>query len=145
MASPFSKARLIEGSMLVIFTFTYSPYETACTCLRKICEMAWLFCKPVNAILIYFSHGWKVYASLWYHLGRYQVSGGKSDTYSVEIYNAGLHHDLARLARSSHCFSRCPFALQRAVRLFGCSFNCRKLFKPKYPADPTRSIDFVSL
>jgi len=43
----------------------------------------------------YFSDGWEAYASLWYHLGQYQVSQGKSDTYSVEADNAELRHYLA--------------------------------------------------
>lgn len=62
----------------------------------------------------YFSDGLDVYALLWYHLGRYAVSEGKTDTFSVEADNAELRHYLARLARSS----RCPFALANAIRLF---------------------------
>ncbi len=77
----------------------------------------------------YFSDGWEAYASLWYHLGQYQVSDGKTDTYAVEADNAELRHYLARLARSSRCFSRCLFALQRAIRLFVYCFNCRQLHK----------------
>jgi len=92
----------------------------------------------------YFSDGWEAYASLWYHLGQYQVSQGKSDTYSVEADNAELRHYLARLARSSRCFSRCPYALTCAVRLFVYCFNCRQLHKRKYPAYPAHLIDFVS-
>lgn len=38
----------------------------------------------------YFSDGWEAYASLWYHQGQYQVSHGKSDTYSDEADNAEL-------------------------------------------------------
>jgi hypothetical protein len=38
----------------------------------------------------YFSNGWEAYASLWYHVGQYQASQGKSDTYSVEADNAEL-------------------------------------------------------
>jgi IS1 family transposase len=47
----------------------------------------------------YFSDALDVYASLWYHWGRYAVSEGKTDTYSVEGNNAELRHYLARLAR----------------------------------------------
>ena len=75
----------------------------------------------------YFSDAFDVYASLWYHWGRYAVSEGKSDTYSVEGNNAELRHYLARLARSSRCFSRCPYALHCAVRLFVYYFNQRQL------------------
>ena len=55
------------------------------------------------------------YQRLWYHFGRYAVSDAKEETYSVEACNAELRHYLARLARSSRCFSRCPYALECAV------------------------------
>ena len=55
----------------------------------------------------YYSDAFDVYATLWYHWGRYAVSEGKTDTYSVEGNNAELRHYLARLARSSRCFARC--------------------------------------
>lgn len=32
----------------------------------------------------YFSDGFDAYSRLWYHFGRYEVSEGKNDTYSVE-------------------------------------------------------------
>jgi len=92
----------------------------------------------------YFSDGWEAYASLWYHLGYYQVSQGKSDTYSVEADNAELRHYLARLARSSRCFSRCLLALQSAIRLFVYCFNSRQLYKYQFPTYPAHLIDFVS-
>jgi IS1 family transposase len=57
----------------------------------------------------YYSDAFDAYDRLWYHLGRYEISEGKTDTYSVEGDNAELRHYLARLARSSRCFS-CPFA-----------------------------------
>ena len=63
----------------------------------------------------YYSDALDVYATLWYHWGRYAISEGKADTYSVEGNNAELRHYLARLARSSRCFSRCPYALHCAV------------------------------
>ena len=31
----------------------------------------------------YFSDGFQAYGCLWYHYGRYEVSEGKNDTYSV--------------------------------------------------------------
>lgn len=92
----------------------------------------------------YFSDGWEAYASLWYHLGQYQVSEGKADTYSVEADNAELRHYLARLTRSSRCFSRCPYALHCAVCLFVHCFNARQLHKRKYPAYSAHLIDFIS-
>jgi len=54
----------------------------------------------------YFSDGFVTYAQLMY-LGKYQAMPDKSQTYSVEADNAELQHYLARLARKSHCFSRC--------------------------------------
>lgn len=58
----------------------------------------------------YFSDGFHAYARLWYHHGRYGVSQGKNDTYSVEGDNAELRRYLARLAGKSRCFSHCPYA-----------------------------------
>jgi len=86
----------------------------------------------------YFSDGFDACAALWYHFGRYDVSVGKTDTYSVEGDNAELRHYLARLSRSSRCFSRRPEALCSAMRLFVYSLHARQLYKqrfPKYPAD----------
>jgi IS1 family transposase len=81
----------------------------------------------------YYSDAFDVYASLWYHWGRYAVSEGKTDTYSVEGNNAELRHYLARLARSSRCFSRCPHAL-------ACQRQLQKHQFPKYSFHIT---DFV--
>ena len=61
----------------------------------------------------YFSDAFDAYDRLWYHLGRYEISEGKADTYSVEGDNAELRHYLARLARSSRCF----FALPLCTRM----------------------------
>lgn len=91
----------------------------------------------------YFSDALDVYASLWYHFGRYTVSEGKSDTFSVEADNAELRHYLARLARSSRCFSRCHYALTCAVRLFVYYFNHRQLKKHLFPKYNFHIIDFV--
>ena len=77
----------------------------------------------------YFSDALDVYAPLWYHFVRYAVSVGKADTFSVEGDNAEFRHYLARLARSSRCFSRCPYALACAVRLFVFYCNQRQLRK----------------
>jgi len=49
----------------------------------------------------HYSDAFDAYDRLWYHFGSYQVSEGKTDTYSVEGDNAELRHYLARLARSS--------------------------------------------
>ena len=92
----------------------------------------------------YYSDAFDAYSRLWYHFGHYAVSKGKEDTYSVEACNAELRHYLARLARSSRCFSRCPFALECAIRLFVYCFNSRQLYKQHFPAYPAHVKDFMS-
>lgn len=92
----------------------------------------------------YYSDGFDAYQWLWYHFGRYAVSVGKTDTYSVEGDNAELRHYLARLVRKSRCFSRCPYALDCAVRLFVFCFNQRQLYKQQYPNYSAHLMDFVS-
>jgi insertion element IS1 protein InsB len=92
----------------------------------------------------YYSDGFDAYQWLWYHLGRHQVSEGKTDTYSVEGDNAELRHYLARLARRSRCFSRCPYALECALRLFVYYFNSRQLYKQRFPNYPANVMDFIS-
>ncbi len=91
----------------------------------------------------YFSDGLDTYTRLWYHGGYYQVSDGKTETYAVEADNAELRHYLARLARSSRCFSRCPYALICSLRLFIYCFNHRQLYKRQYPAYPAHVKDFL--
>ena len=92
----------------------------------------------------YFSDGFEAYQWLWYHFGQFAVSAGKTDTYSVEANNAELRHYLARLGRRSRCFSRCPYALECAMRLFVYAFNRRQLHKRQYPRYDAHLIDFVS-
>jgi IS1 family transposase len=87
----------------------------------------------------YFSDGFRAYGCLWYHYGRYEVSEGKNDTYSVE----GERHYLARLARRSRCFSRCPYALQCALKLFVFAFNRRQLHKQAFTNYQTHVKDFI--
>ena len=91
----------------------------------------------------YFSDGFDAYAGLWYHYGRYEVSQGKNDTYSVEGDNAELRHYLARLARKSRCFSRCINALRRAIKLFVYAWNRRQMYRRTFPAYPAHVRDFV--
>ena len=92
----------------------------------------------------YYSDAYDAYDRLWYHLGRYEVSQGKNDTYSVEADNAEMRHYLARLARSSRCFSRCPYALECALRLFVYCFNSRQLYKQRFPDYPAHIKDFLA-
>jgi IS1 family transposase len=91
----------------------------------------------------YFSDAFDAYSRLWYHGGRYEVSQGKTDTFSVEADNAELRHYLARLARSSRCFSRCPYALICSLRLFIYCFNGRQLYKQQFPKYPAHIKDFI--
>ena len=113
--------------------------------------MAWERSQPIVQAIVdnapkanwYFSDALDVYAALWYHWGRYAVSKGKADTYSVEGNNAELRHYLARLARASRCFSRCPYALACAVRVFVYYFNQRQLKKRRFPNYSFHITDFV--
>jgi IS1 family transposase len=91
----------------------------------------------------YYSDAFEAYEHLWYHWGAYEVSQGKTDTYSVEADNAELRHDLARLARRSRCFSRCPEALQAALKLFMYCFNRRQLHKQRFPNYSAHVFQFV--
>ena len=93
---------------------------------------------------LYFSDGLETYASLWYHGGVYEMSEGKRDTFSVEGDNSELRHYLARLARSSRCFSRCPYALVCALRLFVYAYNARQLKKQQFPKYSYHVKDFVN-
>jgi len=86
----------------------------------------------------YFSDGFGVYAQLMYP-SAHAVAPGKSETFSVEGDNAELRHYLARLARKSRCFSRCLWALGRAVDLFVYAWNkrqrsCASVVEPLLPA-----------
>jgi len=91
----------------------------------------------------YFSDAFDVYERLWYHWGVYEVSQGKTDTYSVEADNAELRHYLARLGRRSRCFSRCPEALKAALKLFMYCFNQRQLHKQRFPNYPAHVYQFI--
>ena len=91
----------------------------------------------------YFSDGFHTYFDLCYW-GAHAVAPGKSETYSVEGTNADLRHYLARLQRSSRCFSRCIHALRRAVELFVWCWNRRQSRKQQHPRYPSHVIDFVS-
>jgi hypothetical protein len=88
----------------------------------------------------YFSDGFEAYSLLY---GRYAISNGKTDTFSIEGDNAEFRHYIARLARSSRCFSRCDYALSCAIHLFVDCFNRRQLYKQRYPNYPAHLIHFV--
>lgn len=93
----------------------------------------------------YFSDQFPLYSSLSYYPGKFAVSEGKTETFSVEGVNAELRHYLARLVRRSRCFSRCPYALACAIKLFVYCYNSRQIYKHKYPKYSTHLIDFVSI
>lgn len=102
----------------------------------------------------YFSDGFSGYAGLMYPASRdargrrvpgvHAVAPGKSQTYSVEGDNAELRHYLARLGRRSRCFSRCIWALARAVSLFVYAWNRRQTFKRQFPRMPAHVCNFVA-
>jgi IS1 family transposase len=96
------------------------------------------------AAKMYHSDTFLIYNQLTYYPGRHTVSEGKTDTYSVEGDNAELRHYLARLARKSRCFSRCPYALCCALILFVFAFNSRQLYKQRYPNYPAHIFQFVT-
>ena len=54
------------------------------------------------------------------------VSEGKEETHTIESVNADLRTYLGRLKRKSRCFSRCLYALRRAIRLFVWHYNKRQ-------------------
>lgn len=91
----------------------------------------------------YYSDAFDAYDRLWYHWGVYEVSQGKTETYSVEGDNAELRHYLARLGRRSRCFSRCPEALKAALKLFMYAFNRRQLHKQAFPNYPAHVYQFI--
>jgi hypothetical protein len=93
-----------------------------------------------NALMAkwYFSEAFDVHALLWFYFDRYEISQGRSDTYSVEGDNAKLRHYLAHLTGSCRCFSRCPYALYCAVCLF---VYCHK--RRQYHPYSFHLIDFV--
>ena len=93
----------------------------------------------------YFSDGLAAYADVYYHGASYAAVLGKSQTFSVEGDNAELRHYLARLHRSTRCFSKCLEALRRAVDLFVHFWNVRQLRQLAQPQYPINLIDCVSL
>jgi len=92
----------------------------------------------------YYSDALPTYEALIYYPGHHRAMSDKSQTYSVEGDNADLRHYLARLARRSRCFSRCPDALRVAVRLFVFCYNSRQLYKQRHPGYPAHLFQFVS-
>jgi len=90
----------------------------------------------------YYSDAFPVYDTLYYG-APYELRQDKKETYSVEGVNAELRHYLKCLTRRSRCFSRCPYALNWAIRLLAFCYNQRQLWKRLYPAYPANLIDFL--
>lgn len=90
----------------------------------------------------YYSDAFLVYDTLYYG-APYELRNDKRETYSVEAVNADLRHYLKRLSRRSRCFSRCPYALRCALRIFVYCYNQRQLQKRLYPAYSFSLIDFL--
>jgi IS1 family transposase len=91
----------------------------------------------------YYSDLFATYRTLVYSPGVYTPMPDKSETFRVEGDNAEIRHYLARLARSSRCFSRCIHALRRALNLFVHVFNARQLYRLRFPRYPADLIDFI--
>src|SRR5664279_1482662 len=91
----------------------------------------------------YYSDLFALYRTLVYSPGLYTPMPDKSETYRVEGDNAEMRHYLARLARSSRCFSRCIDALRRAMKLFVFAWNQRQLRRHRYPKYPVHVMEFV--
>jgi len=90
----------------------------------------------------YYSDAFTLYWSGIYP-GTHHALPNKSQTYSVEADNAELRHYLARLRRSSRCFSRLLTALREAIQLFVYRWNARQLYKHAHPHYPAHVRDFV--
>jgi len=93
----------------------------------------------------YFSDGLAAYADVYYRGATYKAMLDKSQTFSVEGENAELRHYLARLHRSTRCFSKCLDALRRAVDLFVHFWNLRQLRQRAHPQYPINLVDCVCL
>ena len=104
-------------------------------CAERTLEILQTVVDSVPPATDYYTDGFLMYQDLSYW-GNHTMLKDKSQTYSVEGGNADLRHYLARLQRSSRCFSRCFKALARAVELFVYFYNERQLKKRKYPKYP---------
>lgn len=91
----------------------------------------------------YYSDLFATYKALIYTPGTHTPMPDKSETYRVEGMNAELRHYLKRLCRKTRCFSRCPKALQRTLKLFVFAWNRRQLYRQRFPHYPAHLIDFV--
>ena len=93
----------------------------------------------------YFSDGLAAYADVYYYGATYTAMLDKSQTFSVEGENAEVRHYLARLHRSTRCFSKSLYALQRTLDLFVHFCNLRQLRQRAQPHYPIPLTDCISL
>jgi insertion element IS1 protein InsB len=91
----------------------------------------------------YYSDLFASWRAVLYLTGIHTPMPNKTETFRVEGDNAELRHYLARLARSSRCFSRSLKALWRAIKLFVHAWNARQLHHRRYPHYPAHLIDFL--
>ena len=93
----------------------------------------------------YYSDDYEAYKTVLYWHAIHHLMKDKSQTYTVEGTNADLRHYLTRLRRRSRCFSQCEQALRNAVKLFVFAYNCRQLFKQRFPMYNPPRMNFVTL
>ena len=91
----------------------------------------------------YYSDLFAIYGQLVYFPGLYTPMPDKSETYRVEGDIAEIRHYLARLVRSSRCFSRCIHALRRAMKRFVYAWNHHQLYHQRFPQYPAHLLEFV--
>ena len=91
----------------------------------------------------YYSDAWIAYENVVYSPGQHQGLPNKTQTYSVEANNAELRQYLARLARTSRCFSRSREALRTALKLFIFAWNRRQLARQQHPQYRYALADFL--
>lgn len=147
-SAEFDKISTYIGDKKRIYLITLVDRETRCFLGWKA---AWERSQELVQAIVdyapkaewYYSDAFNVYASILYHWVRYAFLEGKTDIYSMECNHAKLRHYLARLARSSRCFSCYPYALHCAVRLFVYYFNQRLLRKHLFPKYSFHITDFV--
>ena len=63
---------------------------------------------------------------MWPQGSTHILSKAKEQTHTIESLNANLRHYLKRLCRRTRAFSKCIFALRRALHLFVWFYNRRQ-------------------
>ena len=91
----------------------------------------------------YYSDLFASWRAVLYLKGIHTPMPNKTETFRVEGVNAELRHYLARLVRSSRCFSRSLKALWRSIKLFVHAWNARQLHHLRFPRYSAHLIDFL--